>query len=111
MPKEERRALIEDLDKDVDESAFDAVIANNQPQQFQQQQRQKQFVGASQQERDLTTKMESSLRMVDDDNDLDVIETVEETKKGISANDRKQGEKGRGRFVLQINMSRILVRR
>ena len=92
-PKEERRALIEDLDKDVDESESDAeTTKNNREQRHLHPQMPSPFNNASQ-ERDLALKMESCLKVIDDEDDgVDVIDAVEQCNRGNGVNVRKQGE-------------------
>merc|ERR1719431_1031848 len=90
-PKEERRALIEDLDKDVDESESDAETSkNNREQRHLHPQMPSPFNNASQ-ERDLALKMESCLKVIDDEDDgVDVIDAVEQCNRGNGVNVRKQ---------------------
>jgi len=108
-PKEERRALIEDLDKDVDESESDAETSkNNREQRHLHPQMPSPFNNASQ-ERDLALKMESCLKVIDDEDDgVDVIDAVEQCNRGNGVNVRKQawnlnGPASRGDFFADGN--------
>jgi len=76
--KEERKALIVDLDKDIDESKGDEEMQRRH--QLQQKV----------QDSDLTMKMEGSLKMTDDDDDVDEIENVEDRRNESNVEVRKQ---------------------